>query len=243
MKLILALLLLFISAQSKAETNSAIPTNIPITLGKNGSTVNLSELLLSNKPNVILAAEVACSNQCGAILKLFRKVLTESKLIPGTDLNIITLGFGLNDTWQLARQRALKTYERFPLRDNIEGFWSFGVSEPEQINPLFKAIGGDLYVGMVPHTPLVAVLTPDNIVSSIFTTSNLSTEGFKKSIEDARNRVINAWQLPSKHECVGSEAIPGPQAARGLLAMRLGLVASLLLFFGVVFILIRRSEA
>lgn len=243
MNFIFALLLLFIPAQVKAENDTSIPTNIPITLGKDGSTANLSELLLSNKPNIIVATEFACSNQCGAILKLFRKVLTESKLIPGNDLNIVTIGFGSADTWHLARQRALKTYERFPLRENIEGYWSFGVGSPDQINPLFKALGGDLHVGMVPHTPLVAVLTPDNIVSSIFTTSTLSTEGFKKSIEDARNRVINAWQLPTKHECVGSEAIPGPQAARGLLAMRLGLVASLLLFFGVVFILIRRSEA
>lgn len=244
MKLILlTLFLTLFSTQGYTEQNTPIPSNVLITLGRDGTTSALSSLLLPNKPNIIVATEFGCSNQCGALLKLFRKVLTESKFAPGEDFNIVTLGFGSKDTWQLARQRALKSYERYPLRDNIERYWSFGVGDKASIDPLFMALGGDLFVGQVPHTPRVVVLTPENIPSSTFTTSNLSTEGFKKSIEDARNRVITAWQIPSKHECVGSEAIPGPQAARGLLAMRLGIVASLLLFFGVIFILVRRREA
>ena len=225
------------------ELGNNIPTNSLIILGIDGSEAPLSELLLPNSPNIVVAVEFACPNQCKALLRLFRKVLSESKLAPGKDFNIITVGFGSKDTWELARQRALQAYERYSLKEHIEKLWVFGVGKDISINALFNSLGGNLRVGQVPHVPRVSIVTPDNRVSSIFTTSDLSTEGFMKSVEDARKGVISAWQPPTQAECVGSEATPGPLAERGLLAMRGGVVASLLLFFGVIYFLVRRNEA
>ena len=198
-----------------------------ITLAMSGKESTLESHLLKDKPNVLLFIQFGCSFSCNAIVRQFRKVLSESGLTLGEDLNVITIGFGAQDTWQLGRQRALKVYERFPDRENIENRWVFAVSGD---NTLFEKFE------LSKHTPKLVLLTKEKIISKVFTHQTLSTESFIRSIKDASDSKVSYYTL-SGEECPESLLKP----STGLLAMRVGVVASLMMFFGLVFFLVRRS--
>lgn len=198
-----------------------------ITLAMSGKESTLEAHLLKDRPNALLFTQFSCSFSCNALVRQFRKVLSESGLKLGEDLNVLTIGFGDQDTWQLGRQRALKVYERFPDRDKIENRWIFAISKD---NTLFEKF--ELYK----HTPKVVILTKDGSISQVFTHDTLSTESFIQSIKDASESKVSYYTL-SGDVCPEDSLKP----STGLLAMRVGVVASLVMFFGLVFFLVRRS--
>jgi len=192
-----------------------------------GKESTLEAHLLKDRPNALLFTQFSCAFSCNTLVRQFRKVLSESGLRLGEDLNVVTIGFGAQDTWQLGRQRALKVYERFPDRNNIENRWVFATSRD---NTLFEKFE------LRKHTPKLVLLTKENVISKVFTHNTLSTESFISSFKDASDSKVSYYTL-SGEECPEDLLKP----STGLLAMRVGVVASLMMFFGLVFFLVRRS--
>ena len=98
----------------------------PFVLGWTGEQAIIEDTLLKDSPNVIMLYEFSCDNNCSALYKLFRKVLSQSKLNVGVDIKVLSLGLGAKDDWQLSRQRALKAFERFPQKAEIEKYLENG---------------------------------------------------------------------------------------------------------------------
>lgn len=210
----------------------------PITLGWSGEEVILEDKLDIGLPTVITLSEFSCENTCSALLRQFRKVLVQSGFQPGKDINVISLGVGPLDTWQLARQRALKAYERFPQRNDIEKMWVFAVLD-ERANPLLSSFGGGVLARTRVDIPRVIVLSPHRVVTSILTSDDLSTENFTKAVTDSRSEHPYFWTPKDKERCLGTDSKIQEDSV-GIRIMRLGIIASLLLFFGVVLLLVRK---
>lgn len=198
-----------------------------LTLAMSGRPSTLEAHLLRGKPNALLFVHYSCSFSCNTLLRQSRRVLSESGLKIGYDLGVVTVGFGPQDTWHLGRQRALKAYERFPDRDAIQDRWVFAVSSDKT---LFERYG------LSQHTPKLVMLGKGGEVSSVFTHETLSTESFLRAFKDANDSKVSYYSLIGD-VCPEDSLKP----SIGLLAMRVGVVASLVMFFGIVYFHIRRS--
>jgi cytochrome oxidase Cu insertion factor (SCO1/SenC/PrrC family) len=192
-----------------------------------GKPSTLEAHLLKDKPNVLLFVHYSCSFSCSTLLRQSRRVLSESGLKIGEDLGVVTVGFGPQDTWQLARQRALKAYERFPDREKIEDRWVFAVSNDKTLFEKYE---------LSRHIPKLVMLGNGGQVTTVFTHDTLSTASFLQAFRDANESKVSYYSI-NGDECPEDSLKP----SIGLLAMRAGVVASLVIFFGIVCFHIRRS--
>lgn len=198
-----------------------------LTLAMSGKPSTLEAHILRDKPNALLFVHYSCSFSCNTLLRQSRRVLSESGLKIGEDLGVVTVGFGPQDTWHLGRQRALKAYERFPDRDSIENRWIFAVSNDKTLFERYK---------LSHHTPKLVILGRGGEITSVFTHETLSTESFLQAFKDANDSKVSYYSLIGD-VCPEDSLKP----SIGLLAMRVGVVASLVMFFGIVYFHIRRS--
>lgn len=103
-----------------------------------GRAVVLSELI--NKPTILVFVYHSCSHTCPLLLAGLSEALSQLKLSPGRDFNILTVSFDETDTPAVAASKK-KDYIKATGREFPERSWNFLVGKEEMISKLTAAAG------------------------------------------------------------------------------------------------------
>ncbi len=106
--------------------------------GTDGQEVVLFDLL--NKPTVIALVYFTCQGTCPPFMEEIAGLISQSKLVAGTDYQILTISFDHRDTPEIALENRLLYHELIEGEFSPDG-WRFFVADSLQIQQLTQTMG------------------------------------------------------------------------------------------------------
>lgn len=136
-----------------------------------GRRVTLSELMLPERPTILIPAYYECPRLCGLLLEGAFKGLNALDLKLGEDYSVVTVSFNAAEGPPLAAEKAAFYRSQLVAPERSRQSWHFLVGEPDQINPLMRSIGFHFKPdqGEFAHAATLVVLTPDGKISQYLT--------------------------------------------------------------------------
>jgi protein SCO1 len=168
---------LLASAHPGARAQESAPAAVGIN-EKLGETVALDAVLkdedgkditlrrLIDKPTILTLNYFRCTGICTPLLNAMADVLNQIDLVPGKDLQVITVSFDPRDTPDIARQKRINYLDRMK-RQFPPSAWRFLTGDAQATKMVADSVGfnfradGDQYV----HPGAVMIVTPRGVVS------------------------------------------------------------------------------
>ncbi|RMG41020.1 MAG: SCO family protein [Candidatus Dadabacteria bacterium] len=203
----------------------------------NGKAVALRELLLENRPLVIVPVYYKCPRLCGLLLNGVTELLNKLTLSPGKDFSIVTVSFDSSEGPDLARKKK----QRFVslLNDKTgekSSGWHFLVGKEPQIETLMNQIGFHYKRdnGDFAHTAVIMILTPRGKISQYFTGVRFPVRDVRLALVEASEGNIGTVLDHVLLYCYRFDPLKGRYTWAAFGIMRAGGVLTLLLLGGLV---------
>jgi len=159
-----------------------------------GKELALRDLVIKDRPTVIVPAYYECPRLCGLLLSGVRDLLNDLKLKLAEDYQVLTVSFNPKESSGDASKRARVYRESFTGKGDVSSGWRFLVGKEAQIKALMNQIGfnyrkdGKDYA----HTAAIIVLTPKGNISQYFTGINFSAWDLKLALVEASRGYIGS---------------------------------------------------
>jgi len=131
-----------------------------------------------------------CPMLCTQTLNSLTTALTVVGLTPGTDFEVIALSFDPKEPYGLARDKKAAYMAKFK-RPGTEGGFHFLTGDEKSVTAVMQALGFhyqyDPAIDQYAHPAMIAVITPDGLISKYFM-------GIDFSARDLRFALIEASQ-------------------------------------------------
>jgi protein SCO1/2 len=155
-----------------------------------GRTITLRQLFRQNRPVVLAPVYYECPMLCTQTLNSLTAALTVVGLTPGTDFEVIAVSFDPKEPFGLARDKKAAYMAKFN-RPGTEGGFHFLTGDEKSVETLMQALGFeyqyDPAIDQYAHPAMIAVITPDGLISKYFM-------GIDFSARDLRFALIEASQ-------------------------------------------------
>jgi protein SCO1/2 len=160
--------------------------------------------LFRGRPIVLLPIFYRCTGVCNLELQSVLNALVQTpKLVPGRDLEVVTLGINPKETPELAHDKKVETLTEYKHPETGSG-WHFLTGSMDSIRSITDAMGFrftyDPTQNIINHPSGVMVLTPDGRVSSYMLRGTYPIDEFQDDVERARHSEIAP---PSEDICLG----------------------------------------
>lgn len=146
-----------------------VDLNLPFVDAERGLTT-LQELVVADKPTIIVPVYYNCPRMCGLILSGIIDFLNATDLKLGTDFSLLTISFNPDETQKDAIEKKGEYLARLKDPEAGKMGWHFTVGSAETIKILMDQLGfrylkdGADYA----HTGMLSILTPTAKVSQYF---------------------------------------------------------------------------
>ena len=169
--------------------DKALPLDTTFT-DETGKKITLRQLFHQNRPVVLAPVYYECPMLCTQTLNSLTTALTVVGLTPGTDFEVVAVSFDPKEPFGLARDKKAAYMAKFK-RPGTEGGFHFLTGDEASVATLMQALGFhyqyDPAVDQYAHPAMIAVITPDGLISKYFM-------GIDFSARDLRFALIEASQ-------------------------------------------------
>jgi len=169
--------------------DSPLPLDTTFT-DETGKAITLRQLFHRNRPVVLAPVYYECPMLCTQTLNSLTTALTVVGLTPGTDFEVIALSFDPKEPFGLARDKKAAYMAKFK-RPGTEGGFHFLTGDEKSVTAVMQALGFhyqyDPAIDQYAHPAMIAVITPDGLISKYFM-------GIDFSARDLRFALIEASQ-------------------------------------------------
>lgn len=178
----------------KAELGRKIDLSLKFT-NENGQPVALRDLVLPNRPLVIVPAYYGCPRLCGLLLNGVSELLNSLTLSLGSDFSVATVSFNPRNTAADANQRAAEFRGKLTAAGANKSAWSFLVGAPDNINALMHSLGfqyqpdGEEFA----HTAAIFLITPSGELSQYFAGISFDGAVVRRALVDASQGSIGTF--------------------------------------------------
>lgn len=178
------------NASVEERTGAQVDLQTPFT-DENGKEVKLKDLMLPNRPALLIPVYYNCPYICSITLVGTSKVINEAGLEPGKDYSVITFSFNDREDSRTAESAAKRF--RAALKDDVsKDAWHFLTGKKDSIDRLTREIGFhyQLENGEYVHAAMFVFLTPEGKISRYAYGVSLEPENFRYSLIEASDRKV-----------------------------------------------------
>lgn len=209
-----------------------------------GKVVPLSSLMSPQIPTIILPVYYGCPRLCGLLMNGFVDLVKKMNLKMGSEYKVITVSFDPLETPDLAKGKSNSVYAEVGREDANASNWHFLVGAELAIKTLMEQIGfryqkdGDEYA----HSSGFIILTPHGEISQYFTGIEFSPWDVRLSLIEASQGSIGSAIDHVLLFCYRFDPSKGKYTWAAFNFLRSGVLASVLLCIGVVYMYSRRAR-
>lgn len=227
------------------KLNTVLSTDIVFTDsdGKRRTTGDLFD----DKPSLLLMVFYQCSGVCTIELNsLLRTVKGMKKDNVGEDFNVTIVSIDPTETPELAAQKKQTYLELYDREVGADG-WRFLTGDEANIDRLAKEVGFHFYRdpenGNITHPAALMVVSPERRMTRYFLTQEFDAKPVLLALQDAEeDRVGIRDDFVSFISCVNVDPLTGRRSLDVMKTLRLGGIATLLLFGTSVLVMNRKGK-
>ena len=226
------------------ELGAAIDTDLVFT-DSSGKQVALADLVLKDRPTILVPAYYDCPMLCGLLLNGLTKLINSiDGLVLGDDYQIITVSFDHEETHQLAAERKTEWTGKFKGEGNAKGGWNFLVGSEENVKALMDQIGFYYKEDKeeFAHTAVIMLLTPEAKISQYFTGIRFPKWDVRLALIEASDGSIGSAIDHVLLYCFRFDPTKGKYTWVATGVMRAGGVLTLILLGGLLLFLWRKDK-
>ena len=232
------------SVNIEQRLDTQIPLDIPF-VEETGKTVRLGDYF-GKRPVVLALVYYECPMLCTQVLNGLVSTLGVMKFEPGREFDVVAVSFNPKEGPGLASQKKANYLERYG-RPHTAGGWHFLTGTQESIDRLTRAVGFeyayDPKIKQYAHGAAIEVLTPQGTISKYFFGIEFSARDLRLGIVEASSERIGTLVDDVLLFCYHYDPATGKYGAAVLRMVRVGAVATVLVFLSFLTVSLRREKA
>ena len=140
-------------------------------LNEEGKRVTLGELVIPQRPLIIIPAYYHCPRLCGLVLTGLVETLNKIDFEMGVDYSVVTVSIDPDESAEAQREKAAEYHQKYKKPEQAVQYWHFLRGEAPQINSLMSSLGYRYAPdsGEFTHSAAFMLLTPQGEISQYFT--------------------------------------------------------------------------
>lgn len=187
---------------------------------------------ISGRPAVVILEYLRCQNLCSLVLSGAVKAISDARLVPGRDLDLVAISIDPRDTiGDAAKERAMYS-ARFPDPGEAKQGIRFLIGTPDEVARVADRVGfpyqSDKQSGQFAHPAGFVVTTSKGRISRYILGLNPPAAGVSKAVLGAQEGEITPPAHPLLLLCFGYDPDAGTAAALALRLVRIASVAIVL---------------
>ncbi|RYG22862.1 SCO family protein [bacterium] len=221
---------------------ATIPKEIVLTDEK-GQPIDFGKLL-KGRPIVLLPIFYRCVGVCTTEMQGVLNALTKNKgLLPGRDLDIVTLGLNPKETPELAAAKKAQFIDQYGRKETAAG-WTFLTAPQSEVQKIATEIGFkytyDAERDRVNHPSAVYVLTPTGRVSAIMLEGMYPSARFAEDVRRAAKDELG--EPPADTAWMGCVHIDPVTGKRSIAVMGVARLIGILTIAGLITMMVVQSR-
>ena len=235
---------LLASVKIQQRLDTQIPLDIPF-VEETGKAVRLGDYF-GKRPVVLALVYYECPMLCTQVLNGLVSTLGVMKFEPGREFDVVAVSFNPKEGPGLASQKKANYLERYG-RPHTAGGWHFLTGTQESIDRLTEAVGFkyayDPEIKQYAHGAAIEVLTPQGTISKYFFGIEFSARDLRLGIVEASSERIGTLVDNVLLFCYHYDPATGKYGAAVLRMVRVGAIATVLVFLSFLTVSLRREKA
>jgi protein SCO1/2 len=224
--------------------NHQVPLDLPF-VDEHGRDVRLGDYF-GKRPVILALVYYECPMLCTQILNGLVTALGVMNFEPGKEFDVIAVSFNPREGPGLASQKKAAYMQRYG-RPLTEGGWHFLTGTQESITALAEAVGfGYAYdekIKQYAHGAAIELLTPAGVISKYYYGIEYSPRDIRLGVIEASNERIGTVIDDFLLFCYHYDPATGQYGAAVLRLVRLGAIATVLVFLSFLTVSLRRERA
>lgn len=223
--------------------SSKVDLNLEFT-AEDGRAVALKDLLIADRPAIIVPVYYQCPRLCGLLLSGMNNLLKGFGLAIGSDFQVVVVSFNPSEGPELAAAQRTQYLSRLQITPEEAKGLRFLVGKQESISELMSQIGFRYGADGVDfaHSAGIVLLTPKGEISQFFSGIDFPQRDVQLAlVEASRGRIGSALDHIMLF-CFRFDATKGRYTWAAFNIMRAGGALTLLLLGGLLFTLWRREQ-
>jgi protein SCO1/2 len=235
-------LLSSIAIDQRLETQ--VPLDIPF-VDETGRDVRLGEYF-GKRPVILALVYYECPMLCTQVLNGLVAALTVMNFEPGREFEVVAVSFNPREGPGLASQKKVNYLERYGRPHTAPG-WHFLTGTEASIKRLTDAVGFryeyDPEIKQYAHGAAIELLTPRGVLSKYFYGIEYSARDIRLGLIEASEERIGTLADDVLLFCYHYDPATGKYGAAVLRMVRLGAIATVLVFLSFLTVSLRREKA
>ena len=224
--------------------DTQLPLDLPF-VDETGKDVRLGDYF-GKRPVILALVYYECPMLCTQVLNGLVTALGVMNFEPGREFDVVAVSFNPKEGPGLASQKKANYLERYG-RPHTSGGWHFLTGREESIKRLTDAVGFryeyDAEIKQFAHGAGVELLTPQGVISKYYFGIEFSARDLRLGIIEASERRIGTVIDDVLLFCYHYDPATGKYGAAVLRMVRVGAVATVVVFLSFLTVSLRREKA
>lgn len=213
---------------------------------EDGHSVVLRDLISGRRPIVLNLGFWECPLACGPILNAMLDALRNAQIVPGQDVDILSVSIDETEGPDVAKQKQAAFVKALGI-PAAAAHWRFITGELASIRALCDSVGYRFEriegTNIIDHPPTVVILTPDGRVARYLNGLAMTPVTFDRALIEAGEGTVGTFLERLLMSCLTYDPSSGAYSVAAMTVMRIAGVATVLALGSLIFVLWRRERA
>jgi protein SCO1/2 len=200
--------------------------------------------LSRERPTILNLGYYGCPGMCGLVLNHLLERMADSGLVPGRDLNLLTVSVAESETVDLAVEKK-RSYVAAKSLDDWAEHWRLTVGSGEQTRKLADSVGWgfrlDPTSNEIDHPPVIVILAADGTISRYLDDGDYTATTLRRAVIEAGDGKVGGFLERLVVTCMTFNPESGRYEVTAMTVVRIGGVVTVFALAAMI-ILLRRRE-
>lgn len=210
-----------------------------------GEAVRLRDMITGDLPVVLNLGYYGCAHACGPIYNALVDGLKNAELVPGRDLEILSVSIDEHETPQLAKDKKASLIGSLGIPAAAKG-WHFLTGDVEQIRKISDSVGYRFRrlenTAHIDHPPTVVFLAKDGTVTRYLNGIVMSPVTLRTAVIEASDGTVGSFLERILISCLTFDTSSGNYSVEAMTIMRIAGALTVLALGTMIFVLWRRER-
>lgn len=214
-------------------------------LDEDGRPGTLRSFVSGERPIVLNLGYFSCPKACGPILANILDAMQNADLMPGRDLDILSVSVDEREGPNIAKPKQAAYIDQLGQPLAVQ-HWRFLTGEPDAIKTIADSVGYRFErlqdTGIIDHPPVIVLLSPTGVVTRYINGETMDPVTFERAIIEAGQGTVGSFLDRILVSCLTYDSNTGVYQLTAMTIMQVGGGLTVLALGTMIFVLYRREK-